>query len=57
MIESVFYNVGIYCRLSEEDRFNQKIKEAGVYIETGIFGADMQVELVNDGPVTIMLEK
>ncbi len=26
-------------------------------IETGIFGADMQVKLINDGPVTIMLEK
>lgn len=39
------------------DLFNKKVKETGVYIETGIFGADMQVELVNDGPVTIMLEK
>lgn len=26
-------------------------------VETGIFGADMQVELINDGPVTILLEK
>ena len=26
-------------------------------VETGVFGADMQVGLVNDGPVTIMLEK
>lgn len=26
-------------------------------VETGIFGADMKVELVNDGPVTILLEK
>lgn len=39
------------------DMFNSKIKNLGVHIETGIFGADMQVELVNDGPVTIMLEK
>lgn len=37
--------------------FNQKVKDLGVHIETGIFGADMQVELLNDGPVTIMLEK
>jgi len=39
------------------DEFNRKVKEKGVHIETGVFGADMQVELVNDGPVTIMLEK
>ena len=26
-------------------------------VETGIFGADMQVKLVNDGPVTILLEE
>jgi D-tyrosyl-tRNA(Tyr) deacylase len=30
---------------------------AGINVETGSFGADMAVELVNDGPVTIMLEK
>jgi D-Tyr-tRNAtyr deacylase len=28
----------------------------GVNVETGVFGARMQVELVNDGPVTIILE-
>lgn len=39
------------------DLFNNKVKENGIHIETGIFGADMQVELLNDGPVTIMLEK
>ena len=27
-----------------------------VPVETGVFGADMQVELVNDGPVTIVLD-
>lgn len=31
--------------------------ELGAKVERGVFGADMQVELVNDGPVTIMLEK
>lgn len=39
------------------DEFNQKLKEKNIHIETGIFGADMKVELINDGPVTIMLEK
>ena len=38
------------------DEFNKKLKEH-IHVETGIFGADMKVELVNDGPVTIMLEK
>lgn len=29
----------------------------GTRVERGVFGADMQVELVNDGPVTILLER
>ena len=29
----------------------------GVHVEKGIFGADMKVELLNDGPVTILMEK
>ena len=33
-----------------------KIAEKGVHVEKGIFGADMKVELLNDGPVTILLE-
>jgi D-tyrosyl-tRNA(Tyr) deacylase len=32
------------------------LRERGLTVETGRFGADMQVELVNDGPVTILLE-
>lgn len=39
------------------DEFNKKLKEKNVKVETGIFGAYMQVELINDGPITIMLEK
>lgn len=34
----------------------QLSEDAGEKIETGVFGADMQVELVNDGPVTIVLD-
>ena len=37
------------------DIFNQKLREQ-VNLQTGIFGADMKVSLVNDGPVTIALE-
>ena len=35
--------------------FNQELAKE-VPVETGVFGADMQVELVNDGPVTIILD-
>lgn len=35
----------------------EQCKEEGIFTQHGIFGADMQVELINDGPVTIMLEK
>lgn len=37
--------------------FIKKCKEEGIYVQTGEFGADMKVELINDGPVTVMLEK
>ena len=37
--------------------FIQKCKEKGIHVESGKFGADMKVELLNDGPVTIMLDK
>ncbi len=35
--------------------FCTALRELGVPVETGVFGAKMQVELVNDGPVTIVL--
>jgi len=37
------------------DKFNQRLGEF-VNVETGIFGADMEVELINDGPVTIIID-
>jgi D-tyrosyl-tRNA(Tyr) deacylase len=37
-------------------RFCQALRELGIHVETGIFGARMVVEIVNDGPVTIILE-
>ena len=37
--------------------FCNKCKEQGIKVEKGIFGADMKVSLLNDGPVTIILEK
>lgn len=38
------------------DIFNKKLKEKNINVQTGIFGADMKVEIFNDGPVTIMLD-
>jgi D-tyrosyl-tRNA(Tyr) deacylase len=38
------------------ERFGAELRALGVPVETGIFGARMAVELVNDGPVTIVLE-
>ena len=38
------------------DRFVQAIRELGVRVETGRFGAMMSVELTNDGPVTIVID-
>ena len=37
--------------------FIDKCKEKGIYTQNGEFGAHMNVKLLNDGPVTIMLEK
>lgn len=37
------------------ERFARALRELGVEVATGVFGAHMQVELVNDGPVTIVL--
>lgn len=38
------------------DYFNQKLKDSGIKVETGIFGAMMDVSLVNSGPITIILD-
>ena len=37
--------------------FVEKLKLSGLKVETGIFGAMMQVEIDNDGPVTLLLER
>jgi D-tyrosyl-tRNA(Tyr) deacylase len=38
------------------EKFVEKIKENGIKVGTGVFGAKMEVELINDGPVTIIME-
>ncbi|MDQ2982854.1 MAG: D-aminoacyl-tRNA deacylase [Actinomycetota bacterium] len=37
------------------ERFCSALRQLGLHVETGVFGARMAVELVNDGPVTIVL--
>ena len=39
------------------DKFVEKMKNSGLKVQTGSFGADMKVSLVNDGPVTVELER
>ncbi|MEZ0364529.1 D-aminoacyl-tRNA deacylase [Mycobacterium sp. pUA109] len=36
--------------------FAEALRALGAQVETGVFGAHMQIELVNDGPVTVLLE-
>jgi D-aminoacyl-tRNA deacylase len=38
------------------EAFRDALRTLGVHVETGVFGARMDIELVNDGPVTIILE-
>lgn len=42
--------IGIY------DTFNGLLRDKGIKVETGVFGAMMDVELINDGPVTLIIE-
>ena len=36
--------------------FIQKVKEQGIPVKTGVFGADMKIDLLNDGPVTFVID-
>ena len=52
-----------YIRAAKPDRADElyeqliaRWREKGIHVETGIFRTDMQVALVNDGPVTILLD-
>jgi D-tyrosyl-tRNA(Tyr) deacylase len=39
------------------DQFNDKLRTKGIEVQTGEFGAMMDVSLVNDGPVTLIIER
>ncbi|MDN6731399.1 MAG: D-aminoacyl-tRNA deacylase [Atopostipes suicloacalis] len=38
------------------EKLNKSLKKEGISVKTGTFGADMEVSLVNDGPVTILID-
>lgn len=38
------------------EKFNKYLEESGIHVETGIFGAMMNVNLINNGPTTIILD-
>jgi D-aminoacyl-tRNA deacylase len=38
------------------DEYVRETRALGLHVETGVFQADMQVELINDGPVTLLLD-
>jgi D-tyrosyl-tRNA(Tyr) deacylase len=38
------------------DAVVSELRQLGIAVQTGHFGADMQVELVNDGPITLVLD-
>jgi D-tyrosyl-tRNA(Tyr) deacylase len=39
------------------DYFGQQLRQQGLIVATGVFGAHMKVEIHNDGPVTLMIER
>lgn len=47
------------CKERSEALYNMfidKLKESGTHVECGVFGAHMEVEYINDGPVTIIMD-
>lgn len=38
------------------NEFNEKLSQNNITVKTGIFGADMKIGLINDGPVTILID-
>jgi D-aminoacyl-tRNA deacylase len=39
------------------EKFIEELKKGGIMVQSGIFGAEMKVSLLNNGPVTLMLER
>ena len=52
-----FTQAGSFEEAKEKyETFNEYLRKEGCIVKEGIFGADMKVELINDGPVTILLD-
>ena len=47
---------GVESMLQMNEKFNEELRKA-ISVETGVFGADMEVSFTNVGPTTILLEK
>ena len=56
VMESFFSRLKVELIYPEAYRTVDALRALGAHVQTGAFGADMAVELVNDGPVTVMLE-
>ena len=39
------------------EEFAREVRRLGIHVETGVFGAKMKVSLVNEGPMTFVIEK
>lgn len=39
------------------ENFVEEVRKSGILVETGVFGAEMKVSLLNNGPVTLILER
>ena len=44
------------CIRDRYDAFNDALRKTGLVVKPGIFGAEMKVRLLNDGPVTLILD-
>ena len=57
MLNLVVRTFGWIALLAPNGLVNQALRALGIHVEEGVFAAEMQVALVNDGPVTILLEE
>ena len=59
LLNTGVFNVSVLSRTAEfplYERFVAELMDHDLHVETGWFGADMEVSLINDGPVTLILD-
>ena len=54
--DQVSHNPIVMLQQVSKEKLKQALEQAGLRVETGVFRTHMEVELVNDGPVTILLD-